>query len=141
MSLEGGCLCGAVRYRLDATPFDAGYCHCSMCRKASGAPVAAAASVPRDKLTITQGAERLRRYRSSATVERLFCETCGGQLFFDATTDADTIDFWLGSLDDPAAVAPAFHIYNADRVSWFEIADDRPRYPAARPGHDTQGAS
>lgn len=136
MSLEGGCLCGAVRYRLDAPPLDAGYCHCSMCRKASGAPAPAAAVIRRDALVVTAGEGQLRRYRSSADVERAFCEVCGSQLFFDALK-GKTIDVWLGTLDDPAAVSPRFHIFDADRVSWFEVADDLPRYPAARPPGDT----
>ena len=133
MILEGGCLCGAVRYRADAEPWGAGYCHCSMCRKSSGAPVIAAASVPRNALTITDPSAALRRYRSSAQVTRLFCGTCGGQLFFDIGDESDSIDLWLGSLDDPDMVAPAFHIYDADRVAWLRIADDLPRYPEGRP--------
>ena len=43
---EGGCLCGALRYRLDAAPLDIGYCHCSMCRRSTGAPVLAWACIP-----------------------------------------------------------------------------------------------
>lgn len=133
MSLEGGCLCGAVRYRLDAEPFGAGYCHCSMCRKSSGAPVIAAASVPRSAMTLLKGEQALRRYRSSDKVHRLFCGDCGGQLFFDVIDEPDSIDFWLGSLDEPDRVPPTFHIYDADRVAWLDIADNLPRHPASRP--------
>jgi hypothetical protein len=131
---EGGCLCGAVRYRFDAEPFGAGYCHCSMCRKSSGAPVIAAASVPRGSLVIARGEESLRRYRSSPQVTRVFCATCGGQLFFDVADEPDSIDLWLGSLDDPDAVPPTFHIYAADQVAWLAIHDDLPRYAQGRKG-------
>ena len=131
---EGGCLCGAVRYRFDAEPTGAGYCHCSMCRKSSGAPVIAAASVPRDSLVILRGEESLRRYRSSAAVTRIFCTTCGGQLFFDIPDEPETIDFWIGSLDDPDAVPPTFHIYVADSVRWLDIHDDLPKYAQGRKG-------
>lgn len=136
MTGEGGCLCGAVRYRFDAEPFGAGYCHCSMCRKSSGAPAIAAASVPRGSLVIAQGQEALRRYRSSPAVTRVFCATCGGQLFFDVADEPDSIDVWLGSLDDPGAVPPTFHIYVADKVAWFEIDDDLPRYAQGRKGQN-----
>src|SRR6202035_3322444 len=44
----GRCLCGAVRYKLESAPFDAGYCHCRICQLASGAPVMAFATVPRN---------------------------------------------------------------------------------------------
>jgi hypothetical protein len=130
--LEGGCLCGAVRYRADAEPWGAGYCHCSMCRKSSGAPVIAAASVPRAALAIADPSAALRRYRSSPAVTRLFCGTCGGQLFFDVSDEPESIDLWLGSLDEPDKLAPTFHIYEADRVNWLHIADDLPRYPKGR---------
>lgn len=133
MKAEGGCLCGAVRYRFDAEPFGAGYCHCSMCRKSSGAPVIAAASVPRGALVI-EGEAALRRYGSSAEVTRVFCGTCGGQLFFEIADEPDSIDFWIGSLDHPDAVPPTFHIYAADRVKWLDLHDDLPRYAAGRKG-------
>ena len=133
MKLKGGCLCGAVRYRFDAEPFGAGYCHCSMCRKSSGAPVIAAASLPRAAMEIVRGEAELRRYRSSDEVTRVFCGTCGGQLFFDIAGEPDSIDFWIGSLDEPGQVAPTFHIYEGDRVSWLDIADDLPRYERGRP--------
>ena len=134
MKAEGGCLCGAVRYRFDAEPFGAGYCHCSMCRKSSGAPVIAAASVPRAAMEIVRGEAELRRYQSSAEVTRVFCATCGGQLFFDISDEPDSVDFWIGSLDDPDAVPPTFHIYAGDQVKWLDIHDDLPRYAAGRKG-------
>jgi hypothetical protein len=132
MIAEGGCLCGAVRYRFDAEPFNAGYCHCSMCRKASGAPVIAAASVPRDRLELLQGEAALVRYRSSPEVTRIFCGTCGGHLFFDVPAEPDSIDIWLGSLDAPDRVVPGYHIYTADAVAWHPVDDGTPRYPAGR---------
>jgi hypothetical protein len=46
LPLDGGCLCGRIRYRLTAAPFDAGYGHCTLCRRASGAPTLAFATVP-----------------------------------------------------------------------------------------------
>lgn len=134
MIAEGGCLCGAVRYRFDAEPFGAGYCHCSMCRKSSGAPTIAAASVPRASLQVTRGEEVLRRYRSSDKVTRVFCGICGGQLFFDLDEEPHNIDFWLGSLDQPDRVPPEFHIYEADRVPWLHIEDSLPRYAHGRHG-------
>ncbi|MFC3712845.1 GFA family protein [Sphingoaurantiacus capsulatus] len=132
MIAEGGCLCGAVRYRFDAEPTNIGYCHCSMCRKASGSPVIAACTLPRDRLQMLQGEDALVRYPSSPAVTRLFCGTCGGHLFFDIPDEPDTIDIWLGSLDEPDRVVPTFHIYAADAVAWHRIDDGLPRYPAGR---------
>ena len=130
MTLEGGCLCGAVRYRVDGQPFDAGYCHCSMCRKASGAPVVAWASARQADFEFTAGEPR--RFRSSERVERAYCGGCGAQLLFDNLAEPQTIDFAIATLDDPDAVAPTFHIYDANRIAWFETQDDLPRHKAGR---------
>ncbi|HEY4113266.1 MAG TPA: GFA family protein [Rhizomicrobium sp.] len=129
MSLEGGCACGAVRYRVEAEPFDAGYCHCSICRRSSDAPVLAFATVPLDKFLIANGAPAKRR--STALGERGFCRDCGTQLAIHADCQPDTIDFTIASLDDPNAIAPEFHIFTEDRIGRFDTADDHPRPPAS----------
>lgn len=131
MAHEGGCLCGAVRYRLDAAPFDAGYCHCTSCRRASGAPVLAFATVPLDAFVLTKGEPAKRR--SSEKAERWFCRDCGTQLAIHADYQPDTIDVTIPSLDDPAIIAPKFHIFTDERIAWFDTADDYPRHAGFRP--------
>ena len=132
---DGGCLCGAVRYRLTATPFDAGYCHCMLCRRSSGAPVLAFATVPLAAFQLLGGAPK--RRRSSSFGERWFCADCGTPIAIRLDFQPDTIDFTIGSLDDPSAVAPRFHLWTSSRVPWFDSRDDLPRYPGFRP--DTPG--
>jgi len=126
----GGCACGAVRYQLNSLPFDAGYCHCSMCRRASGAPVLAFASVPLDDFVLTSGSPR--RRRSSSDGERWFCAECGTQLAMRVDEQPDTIDFTLASLDSPDLVSPEFHIFHGNRIAWFETADRFPRHRGFR---------
>jgi hypothetical protein len=53
--LTGGCLCGAVKYRISAAPLDAGYCHCRLCQKSSGAPTLAWLTVPIHGFAYTHG--------------------------------------------------------------------------------------
>jgi hypothetical protein len=130
--LTGGCACGSVRYELRSSPFDAGYCHCSMCRRSSGAPVVAFATVPLDDFFLVRG--QVRRRRSSAVGERWFCGDCGTQLAMHVDHQPDTIDFTLASLDSPAAVRPRFHIFFAERIPWFEPRDTFPRHDGFRPG-------
>lgn len=133
--LEGGCTCTAIRYRIDAVPFDAGYCHCRMCQLTSGAPVMAFATVRRDDYRILRG-EPVRRV-SSAFGERWFCGACGTPLTMLVTHQPDTIDFTIATLDDPGRVGPGFHIWESSRIRWFESADDLPRHERFRP--DTFG--
>lgn len=135
MTIEGGCLCGLIRYRLEADPFDAGYCHCAICRRSSGAPVLAFATVPVEAFVISRGSPQ--RRRSSDFGERWFCRDCGTQIAMHVDHQPDTIDFTIGSLDDPSLVRPGFHIWTESRIDWFDTSDELPRHERFRP--DTRG--
>jgi hypothetical protein len=128
LPLEGGCLCGAIRYRISAEPRSADYCHCRMCRRAAGAPVVARLTVANAGFAWIEG--ELAVYRSSAEAERLFCPACGTQLAL--RDEPDYLDVTLASLDDPEAVRPRYHIWTMSRIAWFELADHLPRYPENR---------
>jgi hypothetical protein len=132
--IQGGCLCGAVRYRLASEPFEAGYCHCAICRRSTGAPVVAFATVPFDDFQLTGNPCRR---RSSDFGERWFCSECGTQLAMHVDHQPDTIDFTVATLDDPERVRPQFHIFFGSRIEWFDTADRMPRYYSFRP--DTRG--
>lgn len=132
---EGGCACGAIRYRLDSAPFDAGYCHCRICQLTSGAPVMAFATVPRGDLRFLTGSPA--RRRSSEFGERWFCRDCGTPLAMIVDHQPDTIDIPIATLDEPDTLAPAFHIWTRSRIAWFEIANDLDRHARFRP--DTVG--
>ena len=132
--LKGGCLCGAVRYRLASEPFEVGYCHCATCRRATGAPVVAFGSVPFEDFQVT-GVPR--RRRSSEFGERWFCTECGSQIAMHVDHQPDTIDFTIATLDDAGGVRPQFHIFFGSRIEWFDTADRLPRYYSFRP--DTRG--
>jgi len=128
----GGCLCGAIRYRLASVPFDAGYCHCRICQLASGAPVLAFATVPRGDYVVARGAPK--RRASSDFGERWFCGDCGTPLTMLVAHQPDTLDFTIATLDLPAALAPGFHIWCRGRITWFDTADDLPRHERFRSG-------
>jgi hypothetical protein len=135
--MEGGCLCGALRYRVDAEPLDTGYCHCTMCRRSTGAPVLAWASVPAAAFAYTEGQPTV--YLSSSWGQREFCAGCGAQICYRDQGSAETpktVEINSGCLDDPAAAPPRHHIYDADRIPWFETADALPRYAGAKPGDE-----
>jgi hypothetical protein len=131
LPLEGGCLCGGVRYRISAAPRHAGYCHCRMCQRASGAPVVAWLTLASDAFAWTKGEAAV--YRSSQQAERLFCPTCGTQLAFRDIAEPDHLDLTVASLDDSEAVRPSRHIWTASRIGWFDTADDLRRYPERGP--------
>ena len=94
---EGGCLCGQVRYRITGPIESVAHCHCSMCRRASGAPVVTWASVPIEAFAFTRGEPAI--YKSSDHAERHFCAGCGAQLTFSSSRGGGDVDVTLGTLD------------------------------------------
>ena len=132
-TLTGGCLCGALRYRITPPLMDAAYCHCRMCQKASGAPAMPWVSVPVGQFLYTQGTPKA--YRSSDWARREFCGACGSPLVFRYDDPTKPLDVAIPSLDDPAAVVPAYHIWRQSRLPWFETTDALPRHDAKGDDH------
>lgn len=130
MGLQGGCYCGAVRYEVFGETFNSTICHCSDCRKASGAPAFAWFSVKTAGLGWTSG--KPRQVRSSTRAVRSFCADCGTTLTWQEDAWPDEIDIATASLDDPEALPPADHTYTRSRLSWVNIDDGLPHYPATR---------
>ncbi len=129
-AFRGGCLCGALRY-VTGKLIDAGYCHCRICQRSSGAPVLAWASFPVDGFAYQKGLPSL--YRSSPNAQREFCGACGTQIAFRDQKTATTVDVNIASLDDPASLKPEYHIWTVSRIPWFDTTDDLPRYEGEWP--------
>ena len=130
----GGCLCGAVRYRI-AGPVEPGaHCHCAMCRRASGGIVVTWITVPTERFSFTRGQAAV--YKSSAEAERRFCATCGAQLTFWSSRHPDHIDVTVATLDRPEDHPPDRHIWTASRIAWLHLDEDLPRHPEFTPRGD-----
>ena len=135
MQLAGGCLCGAIRYRIDHQDGDvADYCHCLQCRRASGAPVTAWVQVPPNRFATVQGSAK--GYASSDSSTRWFCQNCGSQLYMTGT-DGRTVGVLTATLDDPAKVPPTVHGWHGERLAWFDTTDALPRFER-HPPYDEQ---
>jgi hypothetical protein len=125
-TFEGGCLCGAVRYRATVEPLRGVMCHCEMCRKHSGAPALAFVHFPSDAFAWI-GAQPA-WYRSSAFADRGFCPKCGSTLGMREQVLADRVQVCVGSLDEPARIRLDDHVWRRSRVAWFETSDELPRF-------------
>lgn len=127
---KGQCHCGAVRYEMPAEMIYQALCHCSDCRRHSGAPVVAWGLVQKDQLKV-EG--ETTEYRSSENGRRYFCPRCGTALFY--TNDVvfpGQIDVQLATLDDPDSVHPQLQVQTAERIGWMERLGSIPafeRYP------------
>jgi hypothetical protein len=131
MKLEGGCQCAAVRYSVEGEPAHVAFCHCSDCRRSSGAPVVVWAAYPTDGFTLMQGTPTA--YSSNGDAQRHFCPTCGTGLYYiNEAVLPGLVDIQVASLDSPDALQPRAHIQIAERVGWMENAATLPefaRYP------------
>ena len=120
--LEGGCLCGRIRYRATPDHRDGYYCHCRMCQRAFGNTRAAYLNLRKSELQwLTEPAW----YASSRIARRGFCSHCGTPLSFEFL-DSERMDLSVGSLDDPSAVKPTEHFAVESRIAAWHAPDGLP---------------
>lgn len=134
INLEGGCLCGAVRYRITGPFLFVHQCCCRDCQKATGTGHTTIAGVHKDDLHL---AGAITTYTSTGdtggSVTRHFCGVCGGRLFTSGDLPGDKRIIQCGSLDDPNVVEPQAVIYHKDAVRWDRFDESLPRFEMLRP--------
>jgi hypothetical protein len=117
--LNGGCLCGAVRFTAVPAKHEFGVCHCSMCRKWAAGPffnMECAGTV-----TITD-ASNLGIYKSSEWAERGFCKRCGSVLFYRLVAQ-DYYAVSAEAFDDRKDFAFASQIFIDEKPPYYEFAN------------------
>jgi hypothetical protein len=131
--LQGGCLCGAVRYELSAPFAYAGYCHCTHCQRRTGTGSSANGRVPQDGFRLLQGREQLRGFQPPGGVPKLFCQTCGSALFSGDPFADSLVAVRLGTLDRDPGIRPQFRQFMGSAASWEPVPEDGlERYPRSR---------
>ena len=122
MTIRGGCFCGAIRYEFDTqtdTPdVPVADCHCTMCRRISGAPYVTWQVVPVDQFRYVSG--EVRTLASSKAGTRYFCGDCGTPIACVNQAHPEVIDLTLGSLDEPERFPPRFSVYEDTRLPHLE---------------------
>jgi hypothetical protein len=116
LTVQGGCLCRAIRYRVEGTPSSISICHCRSCRLASGAPAVSWFVVSRAQFKLVSGA--LAIHQSSRPVHRGFCRNCGTQLTYEHESRPETIELTTASLDDPGRLQPTMEIWLSAKLPW-----------------------
>jgi hypothetical protein len=124
--LNGKCECGAVRYRVADEFRYAANCHCSNCRASTGSAFKPFAGIEREKLEVTDGADRLLIW-GDADNNHTRCGVCGS-LLYSVVRDGSYVHVALGSLADAPAVKPTEHIFVGSKAPWFEITDALPQH-------------
>ena len=128
---EGGCACGAVRYRLTSEPLFVHCCHCLNCQRQTGSAFAVNILIEADRVELLEGEPQpVSVPRGGSKKQRIWrCPTCQVAVFSQYTRA--TIRFVRGgTLDDPSSVAPDVHIYTRSKLPWVTLPGSVPAFPA-----------
>ncbi len=124
---EGGCACGAVRYRLETAPYFVNCCHCSWCQRETGSAFAVNAMIESDRVTLLRGqTETVLTASASGKGQKIVrCPQCRVALWSHYAGGGDFIGFVrVGTLDNAADFPPDAHIFTSTRQPWVVLAPD-----------------
>jgi hypothetical protein len=113
---QGGCLCGAVRYRFSGEAKVNDICHCRSCRLSAGAPLVAWTVVRAADFAFVAGEPAT--FASSPGVTRTFCGICGTSLTYRDESRPDSVDLTTATLDAPERFVPTFEIWTEEKIPW-----------------------
>jgi len=126
---EGGCSCGAVRYRLLSEPLFTHCCHCLNCQRQTGSAFVINLLIETDRVELIAGAPQpVDVPRDGGSTQRIFrCPTC--QVAVYSQYGRPEVRFVrAGTLDDPSQVAPDVHIFTRSKLSWVALPDSVPAF-------------
>jgi len=121
---EGGCDCGAVRYRMEDRPLFVHCCHCRWCQRETGTAFALNAMIESDRVTTLKGApETVLTPSSSGRGQKIVrCPSCRIALWSHYGGAGEKVKFIrVGTLDNPDLLPPDIHIYTASKQPWVVI--------------------
>lgn len=124
--ITGSCLCGGIRFEIDAV-LALTHCHCTICRKVTGAAFATWAHVRKKQFRLISGEDLITQYESSPGSHRRFCRVCGSVAPGQAPY-LPTVSIAAGLLDDDPQVRPSLHVFVSSKAPWWEIQDELPRH-------------
>ena len=129
LAMDGGCTCGAVRYRLRARPMFVHCCHCTWCQRETGSAFAVNALIEASEVELLQGKPVQTTLPSLSGKGQTFwrCAACGVNLWSNYAGAGTKIHFVrVGTLDEPSQVRPDIHIYTSTRQPWVILPDGVP---------------
>ena len=127
--LEGGCACGAVRYRLTSEPLFTNCCHCLNCQRQTGSAFVINVLIETDRVELLAGEPTAVDVpRDDGSTQRIFrCPTCQVAVFSQYTRP-EVRYVRAGTLDQPSSVAPDAHIFTRSKLSWITLPDSAPAF-------------
>lgn len=132
--VTGGCLCGGVRFEVSEPLVSASWCHCTRCRRRTGASASPNARIAPGSLRIVSGEDLVRCYQPPDGFAKCFCSECGSQLWSRSPRDPDVISIRMGAFDEDPGIRPMWRQFVAYAAPWDPIPDDGlPRYDERPP--------
>jgi hypothetical protein len=128
-SVEGGCACASVRYRMTSRPMFVNCCHCRSCQRETGAAFALNAMIEADRVVLLHGKPELVDTPSNSGKGQKFhrCPTCRIALWSNYAGAGDALSFVrVGTLDEPDRLSPDIHIFTASKQPWVILPSDVP---------------
>ena len=120
--MNGGCLCGTVRFAIDGKISKIWFCHCSKCRKTTGSAFHPAALCRTASFRWECGEDQINQYQAPSGYRTRFCRHCGSPVPSDLG-DGNAMVLSVGTLDDDPRSRPLRHIFVGSKAPWFEITD------------------
>jgi len=130
-SAPGGCVCGAVRYRMTSRPMFVNCCHCRWCQRETGASFALNAIIESDRVELMSGSpEEVNTPSESGKGQRITrCPSCRVAVWSNYAGAGDSMRFIrVGTLDDPDLLPPGAHIFTASKQPWVVLGPDVPSF-------------
>lgn len=129
LPITGGCLCGAVRYKISELPKSSANCHCRTCQKASGSAYLPILFVATDALTVIGNYQEYPTQAASGnTLYRAFCPICSSALFGRNSGITAIRPVVVATLDDPSWFKPKLDMWIADAQPWDIMDPDIPKF-------------
>lgn len=127
--LEGGCACGAVRYRLESEPLFVHCCHCLNCQRQTGSAFVINVLIETDRVQLLMGQPQpIEVPRDDGSLQIVWrCPECQTALYSQYTSPKVRF-VRAGTLADPAAVAPDVHIFTRSKLPWVTLPEDVPAF-------------
>jgi hypothetical protein len=129
LPLDGGCTCGAVRYRMTSKPMFVHCCHCRWCQRETGASFALNALIEADRVSLLKGeVEVVDTPSNSGKGQRIArCPKCHISLWSNYAGAGDAVRFIrVGTLDEPDRLPPDIHIFTSSKQPWVVLPSDTP---------------
>jgi hypothetical protein len=125
-TLDGGCQCGALRYRFEGEPISLAVCHCTECKRQSGSSFGMSLTVPKEGFRMLAGAPKTytRKADSGREVVCAFCPECGTRIYHQPLYREGALNIKPGTLDDTSWLRPTIQVWTCRKHDWLELPAD-----------------